>query len=122
MRKVRVFHERGIHIKTQDMFEVLRTSALRHKLPGTIFEEYNPGSYLFLVYTGKGRNLLRVRYASQVEAYPPTFVFFVNNPDAVRLHYEKFLESCIREKYQFLGTPIRLIFKKNSNKYTKAKK
>lgn len=31
---VEVFHERGIHIKTQDMFEVLRTAALRHKLPG----------------------------------------------------------------------------------------
>lgn len=101
---VEVFHERGIHIKTQDMFEVLRTASLRHKLPG------------------KGKNMLRVRFASQVDAYPPTFVFFVNNPDAVQQHYEKFLETCIREKYQFLGTPIRLIFKKNSNKYTNDKK
>lgn len=100
---VGVFHERGKRIKTQDMFEVLRTAALRHKLPG------------------KGKNLLRVRFATQIDAYPPTFVFFVNNPDVVQQHYEKFLEACIREKYQFSGTPIRLLFKKNSNKYVDQK-
>jgi KH-domain-like of EngA bacterial GTPase enzymes, C-terminal len=101
---VEVFHERGKRIKTQDMFEILRTAVLRHKLPT------------------KGRNLLRVRFATQVDAYPPTFVFFVNNPEVVQNHYEKFLETCIREKYKFLGTPIRLLFKKNSNKFVKNKK
>lgn len=100
---VEVYHERSKHIKISDMFEILRTASLRHKLPG------------------KGRNLLRVRFAMQTEAFPPTFVFFVNNPEAVPQSYEKFLESCIREKYPFRGTPIRLVFKQNTNKYVEHK-
>lgn len=97
---VKVFHERGKRIKTHDMFEILQTASIRHRLPT------------------KGRKLLRVKFATQANAYPPTFVFFVNNPEVVQAHYEKFLETCIREKYQFVGTPIRLMFKKNTNKYT----
>ncbi len=101
---VDVFQERGKRLKTQELMEVISTSSLRHKLPT------------------KGRNLLRVKFATQATAYPPTFIFFVNNPDSVPQHYQKFLESCIREKYRFVGTPVRIVFKKSTNKYVDQKK
>lgn len=48
----------------------------------------------------------RIRYATQVRHSPPTFVFFTDRrlpPDYVR-----YLERCLRERFGFEGTPIRL--------------
>ena len=38
---------------------------------------------------------------------PPTFVFFVNEPELMHFSYERFLENKIRENFGFDGTPIR---------------
>jgi GTP-binding protein len=54
---------------------------------------------------------LRVYYATQAEAEPPTFVLFVNDPDLVHFSYERYLENRIRAHYPFTGTPIRLVFR-----------
>jgi GTP-binding protein len=55
---------------------------------------------------------LRLYYGSQVRVDPPTFVFHVNDPKLVHFSYERFLENRIRQAYRFLGTPIRLSFRK----------
>jgi GTP-binding protein len=55
---------------------------------------------------------LKLFYGSQVRVDPPTFVFHVNDPEIVHFSYERFLENRIREAYEFLGTPIRLSFRK----------
>lgn len=54
---------------------------------------------------------LRIYYVSQVAIEPPTFVFFVNNPNFVHFSYERYLENKIREAFDFDGTPIKLIFR-----------
>jgi GTP-binding protein len=54
---------------------------------------------------------LRVYFATQDKASPPTFVFFVNDPRLVHFGYQRFLENRIRELGGFHGTPIRLVFK-----------
>ena len=54
---------------------------------------------------------LRIYYVSQVAIEPPTFVFFVNNPNFVHFSYERYLENKIREAFDFEGTPIKLIFR-----------
>ncbi len=61
--------------------------------------------------TRKGKRL-RVYYASQVRTAPPTFLFHVNDPELVHFTYKRFLENQIRSEYGFLGTPIRLSFRK----------
>jgi GTP-binding protein len=61
----------------------------------------------------KGR-LLKILYASQVDVAPPTFVFFVNDPDLVHFAYERFLENTIRDAYGFRGSAVRLRFRKRS--------
>jgi GTP-binding protein len=58
----------------------------------------------------KGR-LLRIYYATQVSVAPPTFVFFVNDPDLVHFAYERFLENTLRRSFGFRGTTIRLRFR-----------
>ncbi|MDA1241284.1 MAG: ribosome biogenesis GTPase Der, partial [Chloroflexi bacterium] len=57
---------------------------------------------------------LKVMYATQAEVAPPTFVFFVNDPELVHFSYQRFLENQLREAFDFAGTAIRLIFRRRS--------
>jgi GTPase len=54
---------------------------------------------------------VQVLYATQVTVEPPTFVFFVNDPELIHFSYKRFLENRLRERFGFMGTPIRLIFR-----------
>lgn len=58
---------------------------------------------------GKRINIL---YINQVKTMPPTFVLFTNFPNLIPEHYKRYLENSLREKYGFIGTPIRLLFRK----------
>jgi GTP-binding protein len=64
--------------------------------------------------TDKGRRL-KLNYATQVSVKPPTFVFFVNDPQLMHFSYERYLENKIRAVFGFVGTPIRLFMRKKSN-------
>jgi GTP-binding protein len=58
---------------------------------------------------GKRINIL---YINQVKTMPPTFVLFTNFPNLIPEHYKRYLENSLREKYGFIGAPIRLLFRK----------
>jgi len=58
--------------------------------------------------TRKGRPL-KVRYVTQAETRPPTFVLFCNDPDLMHFSYLRYLENQIRKQFPLEGTPIRLI-------------
>ncbi len=53
---------------------------------------------------------IKIKYVTQPEVNPPTFVFFVND---IRIHfsYKRYLENKLREAFGFTGTAIRLVFK-----------
>ena len=58
--------------------------------------------------TKKGKKL-KLLFATQVGIIPPTFIFFVNDPDLMHFSYLRFLENRLRESFGFEGTPLRLI-------------
>lgn len=58
-----------------------------------------------------GTRRLRIRYATQVRAEPPTFLIFVNDPELVVPHYRRYLENRLRGALDLAGTPVRLIFR-----------
>ena len=58
----------------------------------------------------KGRTL-KVYYCSQAEAEPPTFIFFVNNPELVNSSFENHVKNKIRELEDFTGSPIRTFWR-----------
>jgi len=60
--------------------------------------------------TKKGQRLSFL-YATQPAVDPPTFVFFVNDPDLVHFSYQRYLENQLREEFGFHGTPVRLLFR-----------
>ena len=63
----------------------------------------------------KGKRL-KVYYATQVKAAPPTFVIFVNNEDLLKDSYKRYLENRLREAFGFFGTPIRLSARERQGK------
>lgn len=55
----------------------------------------------------KGRRL-KVFYATQVAANPPTFILFVNDVSLLHFSYKRYLENYLRKSFDFSGTPIRI--------------
>ena len=59
----------------------------------------------------KNGKRLKIYYATQDGVTPPTFIFFVNDAEAVHFSYKRFLENTLRSAFGFEGTPIRLFFR-----------
>lgn len=57
---------------------------------------------------------LKVMYVTQAAVAPPTFVFFVNDPELVHFSYGRFLENQLRAKFDFTGTAIKLVYRRRS--------
>jgi GTP-binding protein len=57
-------------------------------------------------------NAVKIKYVTQLPTYAPTFAFFCNYPDDVKLPYQNYLENKLRENFNFTGVPVRLFFRK----------
>src|SRR5205807_7722589 len=84
---------RFLRVSTSRLNEVLQY-AVRH---------HNPTSF-------RGKTL-KIYYATQTQVNPPTFVFFVNDPQFLHFAYERYLENRLREAFSFKGTAIRMYFR-----------
>lgn len=58
------------------------------------------------------QNKVKVYYSTQVATKCPTFVLFVNDTNAMHFSYYRYLENRIRERFDFEGTPIKMILRK----------
>jgi len=58
----------------------------------------------------------RILYCTQVQNAPPTFVFFVNNADAVPDSYKRYLSNRLRDAFVFEGSPIRVLIRGREGK------
>lgn len=54
---------------------------------------------------------MKIFYTTQVDTKPPTFIFFVNDAEALHYSYERYLANQLRENFNFKGTGIKLIFR-----------
>ena len=59
---------------------------------------------------------IKFYYATQVSVKPPTFVCFVNYPQAVHFSYKRFLMNQIREQAGLDKTPIRILFRQRERR------
>jgi GTP-binding protein len=95
---LRVHEARRMRVPTSALNRVVREAVARHTPPF------------------KGARQLKLTYAAQVGADPPTFLFHVNDPRLVHFSYRRYLENCLRAEFGFLGTPLRLSFRKKSQR------
>lgn len=84
---------RLIRIPTSELNRILQEAVAKHAPPS------------------KSGRRLKFLYATQSSVDPPTFVFFVNDSRLVHFGYQRYLENQLRERYGFLGTPLRLTFR-----------
>jgi GTP-binding protein len=52
---------------------------------------------------------IRIYYVTQAKTAPPTFLLFTNQKQNLHFSYERFLENQLREKFDFIGTPVRFV-------------
>lgn len=52
---------------------------------------------------------LKILYVTQVKTKPPTFVFFVNQPNLMHFSYQRYMENKLRDAFGFEGTPLHII-------------
>ncbi|MEQ1691480.1 MAG: ribosome biogenesis GTPase Der [Gemmatimonas sp.] len=57
---------------------------------------------------------IKLNYATQVEVAPPTFAFFGNHPELIPENYIRFIHNQLREKWGFLGSPLRIIMRRKN--------
>lgn len=66
---------------------------------------------LYLEPPSKHGKKCKILFATQPSTNPPKFVFFCKEPQNMNFSYERYLENRLREKVDFSGTPIELVFK-----------
>jgi GTP-binding protein len=91
---LRVQEERLVRVPTSELNRILREAV-----------DANPPH-------PRGERVLKITYATQVRTDPPTFLFFVNDPELMHFSYRRYLENVMRRHYSFIGTPLRLSFRR----------
>ena len=64
---------------------------------------------------------IKLRYMTQANARPPTFVVFCSQPKALPEAYVRYLVNGLRESFDLPGVPIRLNVRKGENPYVKGR-
>lgn len=59
---------------------------------------------------GFGRQRPRIYRAIQSRSAPPTFEFTARNPELIHFSYRRYLENRLREKFGFVGSPVKMSF------------
>jgi GTP-binding protein len=65
---------------------------------------------------------IKIRYMTQPNARPPTFLLFGNQLDELPGSYLRFLSNGLRQTFDLPGTPIRIQFRMSKNPFDKRKK
>jgi GTP-binding protein len=84
---------RSLRIPTAEVNAALREAVAAHPPPSA------------------GRKPLRLKYATQAEIRPPTFVVFCNDAKLVHFSYRRYLENHFRRRWGFEGTAIKIEFR-----------
>ncbi len=88
-------------IETRRRTEV--STAVLNQTLQTIMSHHPPAS------TGRGQ--AKLNYITQVAIDPPTFVIFGTKPSQIHFSYRRYIENQFRQSFDFIGTPIKLIFR-----------
>ncbi len=57
-------------------------------------------------------NTVKIKYVTQLPTVVPSFAFFTNYPDDIKMPYRNYLENQLRSSFNFKGVPVRIFFRK----------
>ncbi|KAF0239674.1 MAG: GTP-binding [Chitinophagaceae bacterium] len=55
---------------------------------------------------------IKIKFVTQLPTHVPSFAFFTNFPDDIKMPYRNYLENQLRSHFNFTGVPIRIFFRK----------
>ena len=55
---------------------------------------------------------VKIKFITQLPTHVPSFAFFTNFPDDIKMPYKNYLENQLRNHFDFKGVPVRLFFRK----------
>ncbi|MBS4043737.1 MAG: ribosome biogenesis GTPase Der [Chitinophagaceae bacterium] len=55
---------------------------------------------------------VKIKFITQLPTHVPSFAFFTNFPDDIKMPYKNYLENQLRSHFDFKGVPVRLFFRK----------
>lgn len=90
---LKVAGERARRVPTAALNRMLKDAIADHQPPS------KPGKWL------------KFLYVTQADVNPPRFIFFVNDAKQVQFGYKRYLENRLRERFGFVGTPLKLSFR-----------
>jgi len=96
---IEVGEARSLRIPTAEVNKALREAVAAHPPPSG------------------GRQALRLKYATQADVRPPTFVIFANDAKLVHFSYKRYLENHFRKRFGFEGTAIKLEFRSRIDRH-----
>lgn len=81
-------------------------------IPTSELNEFLQAAFAHRKPPAKQGKFIQLKYITQTETAPPTFVIFANKPEMIDKAYIQYLTNQLRKKYGFEGVPIRLKFRK----------
>jgi GTP-binding protein len=57
-------------------------------------------------------HIVKIKFVTQLPTHVPSFAFFTNFPDDIKMPYKNYLENQLRSNFNFKGVPIRIFFRK----------
>ena len=57
-------------------------------------------------------NTVKIKFVTQLPTPVPSFAFFTNYPEDIKLPYKNYLENQLRTHFNFKGVPVRIFFRK----------
>jgi GTP-binding protein len=88
-----ILHQRRFKVVTKELTEWVRKEATIH----------NPMNAKFFLAHQSGR-------------HPPTFVVHVNDPDRVHFSLQRHLVNALRERWGYMGSPVKMLFIEGKNR------
>jgi GTP-binding protein len=86
-----IFENYNRRIQTSELNKTIELAVRRHSLP-------SPNG-----------NRLRIYFATQFDANPPTIAVIMNKPRMLHFSYKRYLINFIREHHDFEGVPVRVV-------------
>ena len=55
---------------------------------------------------------IKIKFITQLPTHVPSFAFFTNFPEDIKMPYKNYLENQLRKNFDFSGVPVRIFFRK----------
>ncbi|MEE8576312.1 MAG: ribosome biogenesis GTPase Der [candidate division Zixibacteria bacterium] len=99
-------------IKLLDLVDRVYTQFNR-RVTTSVLNDFLGGAFAKRKPPSRRNKYIQLKYITQSETSPPTFIVFSNHPELIDKSYIRYLSNQIRSEFGFVGVPFRLKFRRS---------